>query len=121
MINSEYSECPICLENIINPYYLNNCVHKICNKCYRHLDKEDIYPFLVKSVKFSLATCPLCRKKETYEVCYKKYKKEYLQFMEINMNMTPCGMSYYTVERTIEKRYPEPIKKNNKTKINKHR
>lgn len=83
-------DCPVCLDTIVNPYFLKSCSHVMCVKCYRQLKKvsED---FILPTVKMTPIKCPLCRKKEDISL----NPAEYIQWMEIEMTRDEYGCSFY--------------------------
>jgi len=92
-------ECSVCYETILYPYSLKSCTHEICMKCYRHIKKTspEVFPFRVDTVKVVPIQCPLCRKKEDISLNPSDYPVEYKQYLELIINETPCGMSWYSV------------------------
>lgn len=92
-------ECSVCYEPIHHPYSLKSCSHSICMKCYRQIKKTStsIFPFRVDTVKVTPIQCPLCRKKEDILLNPRDYPVEYKQYLELVLNETECGMSWYSV------------------------
>jgi hypothetical protein len=93
-------ECPICYESMIQPYQLKSCSHAMCNKCYRQVKQhsEVIYPFKVFTVKVIPIQCPLCRTKEDIPVNPEDHPVEYKQWLELMINETDFGDSWYSVQ-----------------------
>lgn len=92
-------ECPICYETILQPYLLKGCSHSLCKKCYRHIKYVSpvVYPFGVSTVKVIPIQCPLCRTKEDIQLNPKDYPVEYKQWLELTLNETESGDSWYSV------------------------
>jgi hypothetical protein len=100
-------ECPICFETR-TPYTFKSCTHSVCTSCARQMstaDKYQIQPFgcIPLPETFSCLECPICRAKEPNPITpnvknqlIKKYPKQYIQWLEVNLNRHPCGMSFYT-------------------------
>jgi len=118
-------ECPICFE-IREQYTFKSCTHSVCKSCSQQMaiaDKYQVRPFgcIPLPEIFSCLECPICRAKEPNPITsnvktqlIKKYPKQYIQWLEVNLNRHPCGFSFYTeiIEPVPKwcKQLPLPIK-----------
>lgn len=77
IVNSQYDECSICLDNLYNPNGLNNHKYLNCFKCFNTNSKKIVilnncnhvfHETCISKWKNIKKTCPLCNKEFNYSI-----------------------------------------------------
>ena len=118
-------ECAICYEIIYSKYRMTGCSHTICAECAKECkDRSTInsitvdgnFPFYTGDI-YQPISCPLCRQVEnkmTPEEFKQYYPEKYDEWIQLELNCSPNGFSYYiTYEENI---YPKTSRMKTYTK-----